>query len=871
VNLKTRILLQTLSASLIFTTLLSLMFFLTIAEIRKTVLANSTELGNRTARVSSYALKEQVIDSITRIASDWSVILDEKLLKIENHTRMTADIAGAIYTRRESYRPHPLRRVLPEETPPSEPYLHIAPGVDFSAIRAETNLAGNIGDVLRQILVVDRGISTSTIGGESGYMIAMDSFPWPLTNFDPRRFPWYTGAKERGGLFWTEVYADLRGRGPAISCAVPFYEDSGRRQIFRGVARSTVLLSDFSKMMDSAKVGRTGYIFLLDGSGMKLFSSGNVAVRSRTDGGVEGENYLESGGGLRSLALSMTLGASGMTVLEIEDRPVYAAYAPIQTLGWSLGVVIPAEEAGVPSWLIEEQIQSLTGETKADMDRQILFFTGFLAFTLFAGLLAIAFFSVKFSSAITGPILALNNGVREISGGNLGREVRISTGDELEQLAASFNAMTGRLRDHIGEIARVTAEKERIATELDVAARIQTSMLPVDFPPFPGRETEFDLYAAVYPAKEVGGDFYDFFFIDDDHFVFLAADVSGKGIPAALFMVISKALIKNHLQSGEVPELAMENINRQLCGNNLADMFVTLWLGILEISSGRLEYINAGHNPPLLRRGNGGFVFLKSPPDLVLAGMEDTLYYRREIFLEKGDMLFLYTDGITEAEDTEENFYGTERLKDFLDRRSGAPLREILDCLRLDIGVFSRGAEQSDDITMLALRVDGSNSAAAAPQDASAPASITLKADTGELEKLIGFIGTGLEKALCPDKIRGQIELAAEEIFVNIAHYAYKTPGPNGPVPCEVLVSCTVEKNASGRRMILGFSDRGEAFNPLEYADPDVNAPLEQRSEGGLGILIVKRTMDTIQYGYDGGTNLLVVTKAWECPPLEEL
>lgn len=863
-NLKTRVLLQTLSASLIFTALLSLMFFLTLTEIRKTVLANSTELGNRTARVSSYALKEQVTGSIMRIASDWAVILDEKLLKIENHTRMTADIAGAIYTRRESYRPHPLRRVVPGETPPSEPYLHIAPGVDFSAIRAETDLAGNIGDVLRQILVVDRGISTSTIGGESGYVIAMDSFPWPSANFDPRRFPWYTGAKERGALFWTEVYADLRGRGPAISCAVPFYEDSGGRRIFRGAARSTVLLSDFSRMMDSARVGRTGYIFLLDGSGMKLFSSGNVAVRTGT-GGIEGENYLESGGRLRSLALSMTLGASGMTALEIDGLPVYAAYAPIQTLGWSLGVAIPAEEAGVPSWLIEEQIQGLTGETKADMDRQILFFAGLLALTLFAGLLAIAFFSVRFSSAITGPILALNNGVREISGGNLGREVRISTGDELEQLAASFNAMTGRLRDHIGEIARVTAEKERIATELDVAARIQTSMLPVDFPPFPGREIEFDLYAAVYPAREVGGDFYDFFFIDDDHFAFLAADVSGKGVPAALFMTISKALIKDHLQSGELPELALENINRQLCGNNLAGMFVTLWLGILEISSGRLDYINAGHNPPLLRRGSGGFVFLKSPPDLVLAGMEDTLYYRRETFLEKGDTLFLYTDGITEAEDAEENFYGKQRLKDFLDGRAGAPLREILDCLRLDIAAFSRGAEQSDDITMLAVRVSG------AVTNAAVPASVTLKADTGEMERLIGFIGAELEKVSCPGKIRGQIELAAEEIFVNIACYAYKNPsaGLNDGPAGEVLVSCAVEKTASGRRIILGFTDRGEAFNPLEHEDPDVNAPFEQRAEGGLGILIVKRTMDTIQYGYDGGTNLLTVTKAWECPSEE--
>jgi sigma-B regulation protein RsbU (phosphoserine phosphatase) len=496
--------------------------------------------------------------------------------------------------------------------------------------------------------------------------------------------------------------------------------------------------------------------------------------------------------------------------------------------------------------------------------------------------------------------------VREVSGGNLEREVFVKTGDELEQLAVSFNAMTGRLREHIEEIARATAEQQRIATELDVATRIQTSMLPHNFPPFPDRKNEFDLYAAVHPAKEVGGDFYDFFFIDDDHFAVIMADVSGKGIPAALFMAITATLLRNHLRAREEAEISLENVNRELCRNNITDMFVTLWLGLLEISSGRLEYVNAGHNPPLIKSRSKNAAFLVSPPDLVLAGMDDTLYRRRETRLEDGDTLFLYTDGITEATDINDEFYGKERLRRFLDEHGELPPRELLPLLRAGIERFSAGTEQSDDITMLALRIareaplatheggslpPGSSPAGFHPPpqrggppqrppvsrhgEQSVTRSITIRADVDRLEELVAFIGGELENAACPEKIRGQIELAAEEIFVNIALYAYKKhadalagedAADRQPSPCgafEVIAECGIAQSPAGTVLTLGFSDRGEPFNPLDRDDPDVTLPLEQRKVGGLGVLRVKRTMDTVQYSYEGGMNRLVITKSW--------
>ena len=851
-KIRTRILIQTLSASIALTLVLGTVFFLSVAGIRKTVLANSNDLGDSAAELSASALEVQLTEKIDRIAQDITFILDERLSKIENHTRMTADITGSMYSSRQGWSPKSLPRVRPGIIPPPEPYLYLAPGIDFYRIRPEVELAGNINEMLRQITVIDRGISTSVIGGETGYAIAMDVYPWPLADFDLRVFNWYKGAKAADGLYWTDVYEDHRGRGPAIACAIPFYEQAGTGRVMRGVAASMLLLSEFSRMIDSIGGGSSGQFFILNRGGVKIYSSDRANVEIGEDGAVTGENFLESSNPrLRSLGLSMTLGASGMTELEMDGLPVYAAYAPIRTLGWSLGVAVPAQEISAPALLIENQIWRITDNIKTVVGRYILLLAGLIACMLILILFGITIFAFRFTHAVTGPILALNNEVHEIADGNLEHEVVIKTGDELEQLAMSFNIMTSQLRKHIEEIARASAERQRIDTELDIATQIQMNMLPSEFPPFRGRENEFDLYAQVHPAREVGGDFYDFFFIDNDHFALIVADVSGKGVPAALFMAITKTIIKNHLQSGEDPVLAMEIINRQLCDNNDMDMFVTVWLCVLEISSNRLVYINAGHNPPLVKHGDQGFAFLVSPPDLFLAGMDDTRYHLRELQLKDGDTLFLYTDGIVEAADTADAFYGKERLREFLNANDGQPLREMLGSLRADIAAFAGGAEQSDDITMLALRINGTENAASAR--------ITLSASIDQLDALIAFIGEALDAGSCPHREHDQIELAAEEVFVNIARYAYEEAVEDREVSIESRLKTDLEKIT----LTLVFSDRGCAFNPLEWNEPDITLPLEEREPGGMGLLIVRKIMDTIQYSRTDGINRLELSKSW--------
>ena len=280
----------------------------------------------------------------------------------------------------------------------------------------------------------------------------------------------------------------------------------------------------------------------------------------------------------------------------------------------------------------------------------------------------------------------------------------IPQGDEIGALAISFRNMVGDLDEYMVNLAAVTADKERIATELNVATQIQASMLPCIFPAFPDRE-EFDVYATMTPAKEVGGDFYDFFLVDEDHLALVMADVSGKGVPAALFMVIAKTLLKNAAQTGLSPRVVLEKVNGQLCENNEAEMFVTVWIGILEISTGRLTASNAGHEYPAIRRQDGRFELYKDRHGLVLAAMEDMCYGEYEIDLRVGDTLFVYTDGVAEATNAENTLYGTERMLSALNQDEGADPEELLRNVKKDIDAFVDKAPQFDDITMLALKI----------------------------------------------------------------------------------------------------------------------------------------------------------------------
>ena len=357
---------------------------------------------------------------------------------------------------------------------------------------------------------------------------------------------------------------------------------------------------------------------------------------------------------------------------------------------------------------LEDQYESFRSNAVARFQREMFHARNILMISVVA--IVATGLASAFSTAtrITDPLNTITRRVASMGVRNqqFNMEDVYRTGDEIEVLAESFAKQSARTALYIEQIKRVTAEKERIGAELDMASRIQGSQLPNLFPPFPDRK-EFSLYASMDPAKEVGGDYYDFFMIDEDHMGFVIADVSGKGVPAALLMMVSRVLIKSGLQNGKSPAETLASVNNQLCESNDEEFFVTVWLAVLELSTGNGIAANAGHEHPVLRRAGGKYELQVYRHSLAVGVMKDVPFRQHEFHLNPGDSFFVYTDGVPEATDRKSELYGTGRMLEALNRDADAEPERILANLTADINRFVDGAEQFDDITMLGFRYRG--------------------------------------------------------------------------------------------------------------------------------------------------------------------
>ena len=426
--------------------------------------------------------------------------------------------------------------------------------------------------------------------------------------------------------------------------------------------------------------------------------------------------------------------------------------------------------------------------------------------------------------------------------------LNIATGDEIENLSLVMADMERDLSEYTENLVEVTAEKERISTELTLANRIQADMLPNIFPAFPERN-EFDVYAAMTPAKEVGGDFYDFFLIDEDLLGLVIADVSGKGIPAALFMMASKILIKNFATSIKEPAKVLEAVNNQICANNREEMFITVWLGILNLKSGILKAANAGHEYPILKKADGKFELLKDKHGFVIGGMPNVRYKEYEIKMDPGSKLFVYTDGVVEATNSTNELFGAKRTIETLQKAQDYSPMKILEEVDHAVNAFVGDAPQFDDLTMMCVSYTGQEQ----QMDKGRPREIRMEASLNSIPIITDFVNAQLEEKSFSSKTIRQIDIAIDEILSNIARFAY--------APSTGTVAVRINFEDDFKKVVLVFEDQGTPYNPIEKEDPDVTLSAEEREIGGLGIYLVKKTMDEIDYERKDGKNLLTIKK----------
>lgn len=718
-NIRQRVLRLVLSGSLLTFAAMSVFFVYGMFTMRSELVRQRETLGRSAAGYTENFAAEQAKRRLSEAARTQALYIESKLDEIARDVRYLSEGMRLILTSPEAYPPRALPDPRRETIRSGEPYLHYGPRLQSEGVSArlagEIRLAANAAEYLVPMArLYGRDASSIFVGSKNGYTVCVDHTADEggvvnmteefLSQYDPRERPWYRAAQSAAGRsrpVFTDLY--IGADGPlCLTCALPYYDADG----FAGVVGVDCTLKALSGIVETTAVGKTGFSFVLSGAGEVVLSARGegpfAASAGRRDLRQSGEPTLAEA------AERMAAGESGVALVSVGGEAYYLAFTPMKSLGWSFGTLIGREEVAAPAAEAGEALLGHMKEFDAAMGR---FFVGltFGTVVLFAGILcALVFGGARVSKRFVEPIDRLTDGVRQIAGGCPFKKIDIRTGDEIERLADGFNAMTDELQTYMEHLTRVTAEKERIATELSVAARIQSGMLPNTFPPYPNRD-EFDIFALMRPAKEVGGDFYDFYLLDETHLAVTIADVSGKGVPAALFMVIAKTVLKNCVMLSGADRLAeaAARANDQLCRSNDESMFVTVFLGVLDTADGTFTFVNGGHNPPLLRSG-GTFSRLRLPKSCMLGAAEGMTYRARRLSMKPGDLLFLYTDGVTEAQNAAGGMYSEARLLDILNRApSAASAASVLSAVEESVRAYAGEAEPFDDVTMLGLLYQG--------------------------------------------------------------------------------------------------------------------------------------------------------------------
>ncbi|MBE8954887.1 MAG: SpoIIE family protein phosphatase [Quinella sp. 2Q5] len=735
-NIHKKVLLLVLGAGLAAFIALLVVSYVGYGVAKNEIRNMSVELGEKSASYTTELLLEQLKYTFGELAEARAQFIDREMSIMREDAEILADTMTKIFSQPENFQPKTLPDPRNGPVKMGEPYIIYAPDLRNNLtpkIQNDIAIAANIREILFEILITyEDNNATAFVASEDGWHICgrlvvnengKVDFNQMVTlsneriyEFDPRLRPWFIAAQNAGAPVISNLYRTIETEGNhsylQIGASAPFYDAAGN---IIGVAGVDVSNNDLYDWVNDVNQNSGLANFVLNDDGEILFSSqteGIFAVKksdtdlvSRKDSNDLRKSSNQS---LAAAAEKMVKGEEGTVLVDIGGENFYLAFAPMEETGWSYAMIISEEEVlknseNTREYFLEQvaSLQNKIGNEYSYVNNIVVMVLAFLLITLFL-------MSTYLSRRFVRPIHDLSDGVREISSGNLDKKLDILTEDEIGHLAKSFNAMTDDLKGYMANLTKVTAEKERIATELDVAAEIQSGMLPKDFP----TRDDFELFATMTPAKEVGGDFYDFYMLDETHLAITVADVSGKGIPAALFMVITKTVLQNfaasfYRQNGLANVVAAAN--EKLCAQNEAMMFVTAFVGVLDLETGEFVYVNAGHNPPVLyRAAENHCEFLDVKKNFVLGPMDGIPFVEQHVTFKRGDLLFLYTDGVTEALNTSDEEYLPERLINFMNSTDcRVDLHELLKNVRGDVADHVGEAEQSDDITMFALRFVG--------------------------------------------------------------------------------------------------------------------------------------------------------------------
>lgn len=695
------------------------------------------KLGEVSYQNSSDILVKQRQEELMYITTDNAKIINLYMVSNIYDVEAIAHEASELYRHSGLYPPRNVAVPNADEFQPLKIYLQHGTEVNPDNYHQEIALMANIEGFFVRLMEVNDMVKSFFITSHHNYTLSVDE-PYdvegskediPKVIYDAVETDWYKQAVEQGETIFTDVRMFEFYNEPGLFCASPYYDDNGS---LLGVAAMEISLENLRILVKDTNLPNAGFCFVLDKNGRVILSSQSEAYQAGAEMelpvDLKKDIRIADNQGLSQTAQEMTLGHKGIQLAEIDGEEYFVAYAPIECTGWSFATVFAKDDVIAPVEKNKETIEQLTNDLMDDMVRNI----DLIILIMVLSILFLLLFVIKTGQKVSGKFVAsiqkLTNGVRDLTkravvgtlnafgelpekgnkrlNNSFTQRVEIHSGDEIEELANCFNIMTEELEGYMNTLVVETAEKERIATELTLAQDIQMGVLPHKFPPFPEHK-EFDLYASMQSAKEVGGDFYDFYMVDDHHLAVTIADVSGKGVGAAMFMAISKTILKNLLLTGSNLTLSdmVAHANNQLREDNSARMFVTAFVGILDIRTGHFEYVNGGHNPSLVyEKERGAFRYLDVKPNFVLAGRKNITYESQSITLKPGDSLFLYTDGVTEAMNGAEELYSEARL---LAALNGSPNANEPEALLEDIGqsvaAFVGEAQQSDDITMLAL------------------------------------------------------------------------------------------------------------------------------------------------------------------------